>query len=173
MWDFDRSLDPYYIYSDSVLPGFKIYSDKCMYHFKTGNDLVDTYAIDKYSRVKGTENRYISIYFDTGNQNINVLNQKLIREFKMLIGLPFSTTSKISNFLKSFVLEQYIDGQLYKEYTDTDLQKARLENTKDVQKLTLLTPGRGDVPRYILSCIAKADINLYEFAIAYMQLNIK
>lgn len=128
-----------------------------------------------------THNEFIiNAYFDSGNQSISLMNDKLFREIKLSLGsLPDSLLSM------DYQIDLYVDGKLVipnqqgscKEHIHhvpiNTHYKGSVENVSGFQKVTFFAPARGRIPRIVFSINCKTDINILEYAIVYMQLNAK
>lgn len=122
----------------------------------------------------------INVYFDSGNQSISLMNEKLFREIKLSLGaLPESLLTM------DYEIDLYVDGKLVipnqiascgnhiHQVPINKHYKGREENLDGFRKVTFFTPARGRIPRIVFSITSETDINILEYAIVYMQLNAK
>jgi hypothetical protein len=108
----------------------------------------------------------IHAYFDTGNQALAIMNEKLFREFKLSIG-----SSDTNNLDIQYKIKMYVDGI---EVTNKDKHfKGKQDTTNGFKKITFFAPSRGRIPRYTVDITCDSDINILEYAIVYLQLNAK
>lgn len=148
--------------------------DVIQYKFTKSNDL------GEYTLGADLKYNYINVYFDSGNQSISLMNDKLFREIKLLLGaLPDSLLSM------DYSIDFYTDGKLVIPNQvgncDTHIHhkpinthyKGSVENLEGFQKVTFFAPARGRIPRIVFSLTCESDINILEYAIVYMQLNAK
>lgn len=148
--------------------------DIIQYKFTKSNDLGE-YTLDTNLKYN-----YINVYFDSGNQSISLMNDKLFREIKLLLGaLPDSLLSM------DYSIDFYTDGKLVipnqTSSCNTHIHhrpinthyKGSVENLEGFQKVTFFAPARGRIPRIVFSLTCESDINILEYAIVYMQLNAK
>jgi len=148
--------------------------DVIQYKFTKSNDL------GEYTLSADLKYNYINVYFDSGNQSISLMNDKLFREIKLLLGaLPDSLLSM------DYSIDFYTDGKLVIPNQvgncDTHIHhrpinthyKGSVENLEGFQKVTFFAPARGRIPRIVFSLTCESDINILEYAIVYMQLNAK
>jgi hypothetical protein len=123
------------------------------------NNFVDHNEVAEYSG-------NIHAYFDTGNQALAIMNEKLFREFKLSIG-----SSDTDNLDIQYKIKMYVDGI---EITDKDKHfKGKQDTANGFKKITFFAPSRGRIPRYTVDITCDSDINILEYAIVYLQLNAK
>jgi len=137
----------------------------------------DNYSLTKNETVTAKD---INVYFDSGNQSISIMNDKLFREIKLSVGpLPDSLLNM------NYSIDLYTDGKLVvpNQLATCNLHshntpfnthyKGKQENVNGFQKITFFAPARGRIPRVVFSLDCKSDVNILEYAIVYMQLNAK
>lgn len=108
----------------------------------------------------------IHAHFDTGNQAIAIMNEKLFREFKLSLG-----SSDTSNLNIQYKIRMFVDGT---EITNKDKHfRGKQETTNGFKKITFFAPSRGRIPRYTVDITCDSDVNILEYAIVYLQLNAK
>lgn len=166
-YDFVGAVFPTEVIPDSTKTGFamictnkgKSFSNQIFSYLTFSNHIIDYNEVANYSG-------NIHIYFDTGNQTLAIMNEKLFREFKLSLGNADSKSLDINYKIKVFIDGKEISGR------DKYL-KGKQEDENGFKKITLLTPCRGRIPRYTIDIECESDINILEYAIVYLQLNAK
>ena len=161
------------LYGYPSITSFKDKSDitRIVYTLSNNNE----YVLGTSTTIK----RNINVYFDSGNQSISLMNDKLFREIKLSLGsLPNSLLDM------DYAIDVYVDGKLViPNQTNTcghihqvpvnRHYRGTQENVNGFQKVTFFAPARGRIPRVVFSLNCDSDINILEYAIVYMQLNAK
>lgn len=107
----------------------------------------------------------INVYFDSGNQSIALMNDKLFREVKLFLG------SAPDNILDiSYGIRLYVDG---KEVQPNTHYRGTQEDDQGFKKITFFTPARGRIPRVTFRIDCESDLNILQYALVYLQLNAK
>lgn len=110
--------------------------------------------------------RWINVYFDTGNQSLALMNEKLFREFKLSLGTTVDKELDIDYSIKFFVDEKAVSPNIHYEGAQETYEGG-------YKKITFFTPARGRIPRYVFTADCRSDLNILQYAIVYLQLNAK
>lgn len=110
--------------------------------------------------------RWMNVYFDTGNQSLNIMNEKLFREFKLSLGTTSDKELDIDYGIKFYVDEKPITPNNH-YYGSQETYEG------GYKKITFFTPARGRIPRFTFSADCRSDLNILQYAIVYLQLNAK
>lgn len=167
IYDFIGAVFPVDIVSDSSKTGFAMLCANVNKAFVAQNYSYLTFSNNNIdiNEMSGTSN-YIHAYFDTGNQALAIMNDKLFREFKLSLGSNYSNNLNIA-----YNIKMYLDDIEVKN-RDKHLQGV-INHQNCIDKLTVLAPGRGRVPRFTVDLECMTDVNILEYAIVYLQLNAK
>lgn len=153
-------------YTDNSLVGFKLYCQNSISGINNNtsvlrfnNNKYDTYLND-------TDEHPIIVYFDSGNQSMNINHDKHFREVKLVCDKFPDDLPDGSYKLILHHDSKQVEGAWYRKF-DT------YEKYSTAKTLTFRTPCRGRVPRIVFYASLKDDINILEYAIVYIQTNAK
>jgi hypothetical protein len=178
-YDFNSAMFPYEYATDNSKLGFKLYCSNCYKNllpkatvltFNTGYYDTNQIAYQQFQTklpVLSDEvySRPINIYFDSGNQSLALMNDKLFREVKITLG-----DSQNDNLNIDYAINLYIDGKLVAPNVH---YKGKQIDSAGFKTITFFTPARGRIPRVEFTIDCESDLNILQYAIVYMQLNAK
>ena len=165
-YDVTGSIFPVDYSSDSSKVGFKLYcSNSYMNKLNKASVMSFEDGFNDYTDIPESRYTPINVYFDSGNQSLAIMNDKLFREIKLFLGAAPDNLLDID-----YCIKLYVDG---KEVQPNEHYKGKYENDEGFKKITFFAPARGRIPRITFSIDCASDLNILQYAIVYLQLNAK
>lgn len=178
-YDFESAIFPYEYAADNSKLGFKLYCSNCYKNllpkattltfnagYRDTNQIVYQQFQTKLPVLSNeVYSKPINIYFDSGNQSLALMNDKLFREVKITLGDSQNDALNID-----YAINLYIDGKLVAPNVH---YKGKQVDSTGFKTITFFTPARGRIPRVEFTIDCESDLNILQYAIVYMQLNAK